>query len=365
VVCGEERIPPGAPDHLEDVPTGAAKDRLELLDDLAVAAHGAVEPLEVAVHDEDQVVETLSAGERDRAEGLRLVALTVADERPHLAALGAREASRLQILHEARLVDRHQRAEAHRDRRELPEVGHQPWVRVGGQARAVEAAVFVDLLAEPEQALLAEPPLEKRACVDAGGRMALEIHEVACVRLGRRAPEVVEPDLVQRRGRLVRGDVSAELRRILVRLQHDRHRVPADEVREPLLEHEVPGVRRLLRGGDRVDVGGAHAERRRDASACGVREHAVEEEPRPFGTVAADDGVERVEPVERLVRVDVGRRFRSDVAISYPRPPALDRRIERAGQASPRATHSAVRRKDRSHCSREPVAATGAGARDD
>ena len=46
--------------HLDDVPAGAAEDRLELLDDLAVAAHRAVEPLQVAVDDEDQVVELLA-----------------------------------------------------------------------------------------------------------------------------------------------------------------------------------------------------------------------------------------------------------------------------------------------------------------
>ena len=40
----------------------------------------------------------------------------------------------LQVAVEARLVDRGQRAEAHRDRRELPEVGHQARVRIGAQA---------------------------------------------------------------------------------------------------------------------------------------------------------------------------------------------------------------------------------------
>ena len=38
-----------------------------------------------------------------------------------------------EVLHEARLVDRHDRAEAHRDGRELPEVRHQPRVRVRRQ----------------------------------------------------------------------------------------------------------------------------------------------------------------------------------------------------------------------------------------
>src|SRR3712207_8353317 len=55
----------------DDVPPRAAEDRLELLDDLPVAAHGAVEALQVAVDDEDEVVELLAARHRDRAQRLR------------------------------------------------------------------------------------------------------------------------------------------------------------------------------------------------------------------------------------------------------------------------------------------------------
>ena len=51
-------------------------------------------------------------GERDRAERLRLVHLAVAHERPHLAALRFEDAAVAQVAHEARLVDRHERARA-------------------------------------------------------------------------------------------------------------------------------------------------------------------------------------------------------------------------------------------------------------
>ena len=84
VVAREQRVPLAAPEHLDDVPAGAAEDRFELLDDLAVAAHRAVEALQVAVDDEDQVVELLARGERDGAERLGLVGLAVAEERPDL-----------------------------------------------------------------------------------------------------------------------------------------------------------------------------------------------------------------------------------------------------------------------------------------
>ena len=62
-VAREQRIPVAAPDDFDDVPSRAAEVGLEFLDDLAVAAHRTVEPLQVAVYDEDQVVELFARGE--------------------------------------------------------------------------------------------------------------------------------------------------------------------------------------------------------------------------------------------------------------------------------------------------------------
>src|SRR5690606_16990183 len=69
-VGGQQRVPLAAPDDLDDVPPGAAEQRLHLLDDLAVAAYRAVETLQVAVDDEGEVVELLTCGRADRADGL-------------------------------------------------------------------------------------------------------------------------------------------------------------------------------------------------------------------------------------------------------------------------------------------------------
>ena len=64
----EERVPLAAPNDFDDVPTRATERGLEFLNDLAVATHRTVEPLQVAVHDECEIVESLAGGERDRAE---------------------------------------------------------------------------------------------------------------------------------------------------------------------------------------------------------------------------------------------------------------------------------------------------------
>src|SRR3954447_13988705 len=125
-VAGEELVPFAGPDDLDDVPAGAAECRLQLLDDLAVAANRAVEPLQVAVDDERQVVEPFARGDVERAERLGLVGLAVADERPDARGGGVELAAVLEVAVEAGLVDGADRADAHRDRRVLPEVRHEP-----------------------------------------------------------------------------------------------------------------------------------------------------------------------------------------------------------------------------------------------
>src|SRR5260221_221271 len=159
LVAGDERIPIGAPDHLDHVPAGATEIGLELLDDLAVAAHRAVEALQVAVHHEDEVVEVLARGHADRAEGFGLVHLAVAHEGPHLALGRLRVAAILQVVEEARLVDRLDRAQAHRHRGKLPEVGHEPRVRIRRDTLAV------DFLAEVVELRFGQAALEERARV--------------------------------------------------------------------------------------------------------------------------------------------------------------------------------------------------------
>ena len=62
-VTGQQVVPATSPDHLDHVPAAPAEERLELLDDLAISPHRAVEALQVATHDEDEVVELLAGGE--------------------------------------------------------------------------------------------------------------------------------------------------------------------------------------------------------------------------------------------------------------------------------------------------------------
>ena len=77
---------PDAPDHFDDVPARAAERRFQFLNDAAVAAHRPVQPLQVAVDHENQIVELLARCQRQRAQRFRLIAFRRRPETPKLCA---------------------------------------------------------------------------------------------------------------------------------------------------------------------------------------------------------------------------------------------------------------------------------------
>ena len=250
--------------------------------------------------DEDEVVELLPAGQRDGAQRLRLVGLPVAEERPDLAVRRVGQPAAGQVLQEARLVDRHDRAEAHRHRRHLPVLRHQPRVRVGGQAAAA------GLLPELAQLLLGEPALHERAGVDARRRMPLDEQQVTAVGVGRGPEEMLEPHLVQRRRGLEAGDMTAELGGLRVRPQHDGQRVPPDQRPDPVIHRQLARAQPVWRiGRDRVQVRRGGAVRDRRAFPAGLVDHLIQQEERTVRALVGQHGVERLQPLARLGRVKI------------------------------------------------------------
>jgi hypothetical protein len=135
----------------------------------------------------------------------------------------------------------------------------------------------------------------------------LDVDQVAAVLLRGGVPEVVEPDLVEQRGRLEARDVPAQLRRLLVRPQDRGDRVPADERAHAPLHGRVAGKGRLVAAMDGVDVRG-----RADVLDCRATQprpldDALDEVVGPSRPVVLDDGVEGLEPLLSLDSVDVHR----------------------------------------------------------
>src|SRR5690606_33049171 len=72
-VASQKRIPVSAPDQLDNVPAAAPEIALELLDNFAIAAYRAIQTLQIAVDDKNQIVELFARSKADGAEGLGLI----------------------------------------------------------------------------------------------------------------------------------------------------------------------------------------------------------------------------------------------------------------------------------------------------
>ncbi len=290
-VLGQQRVPPRAPDHLDDVPARPAEHRLELLDDLPVAADGTVEALQVAVDDEDEVVEVLPAGDAEGADGLGLVHLAVAHEAPDAAAARVDQAAQLEVAVDVGLVDGGDRAQPHRDGGELPEVGQRAGVGIAGQP------VAAHLVAEVVELLLGQPALDEGAGVDAGRRVPLEEDLVPEAAVGLAAEEVVEADLVERGRAGIGGQVPADALGARVGPGDHGGGVPADVGADPALLVLVAGEPGLVVGRDGVHVGGR--DRGGEVDLLGARplQELHEQVARPGAAPGVDDGVERIEPL--------------------------------------------------------------------
>jgi len=251
--------------------------------------------------DEREVVELLARRETDRAERLDLVHLAVAEEGPHVRGRRVGEPTGVQVAVEPRLVDGADRAQAHRHGRELPELRHEPRVRVGRQA----VGGMRLLLTEAVEVPLGEATLEVGASVDARRGVPLEVDLVArSAGEVLAAEEVVVADLVQRRRARVGGDVPADADRHVRARHHDRG-VPADVGADAALDVLIAREPRLALGRDRVDVVGAAQCGHADLAFAGALEQLEDEEPRPLATVGVDGRVERLNPLPCLFGVDV------------------------------------------------------------
>jgi len=233
-----------------------------------------------------------------------------------------------EVAVEPGLVDGADRPEPHRDRRELPELRHQAGVRVGGQPPAVAAHLHPEVV----EVVLGEAPLEVGAGIDPRRGVALEVHLVAGGPVVLAPEEVVEPDLVQRGRRGERGEVPADALRHVVGARHHDGRVPPDERPDAALHVLVAREPRLELGRDRVDVGGGDGGGEPDALLAGALEQPHQQVAGAVAAMGVDHGVEGVQPLARLTRVDVRQLVAESVeheahaSSVAPTPPSRDHR---------------------------------------
>ena len=163
------------------------------------------------------------------------------------------------------------------------------------------------LLAEVRQLGVGEPALEERPCVDAGGGVPLDEDLVTTARGVLALEEVVEADLVEGGGGLVRRDVAADLEALAVRARDHHRGVPPDEGTDAALDLLVAGEPRLPLGRDRVDVVGAAQGRDAHLLLAGALEELEHHVAGSGPAAVVDELVQRLEPLTGLVGVDVGK----------------------------------------------------------
>ena len=137
----------------------------------------------------------------------------------------------LQVLVKASLVNGVHWAQAHRHRRELPEVLHTVWVRVRRQTTLRTRM----LLTETIQIILSQTTLQERTRVHARGSMTLVENLVAALLSVLAVEEVIKTNLIQRRRRRIRGNMAANLHTRTLRAVHHDRRVPTHPTAVALL----------------------------------------------------------------------------------------------------------------------------------
>ena len=299
-VAFEQGIPVASPENFDAVPAGAAERGFQFLNDFSVAANRAVQALQIAIDDENKIVEIFARSERDRAQSLGLIRLAVSEERPDFCVGDGFEAAIFEIAIEAGLVDRHERAQAHRNRGIFPEVRHQPGVRIGRQA-----AAFPEFAAEILQLLCGKAAFEKRAGIDAGRSMPLQINRVAFELFGAPAKEMVEADFKQRGRGGICGNVPADAVVHAVGANHHGQSVPADQALDPALDFLIAGKYGLLFEGNGIDVRSVRGEGVSNSqSGAREREAGRAEGSRRFPAFLLQNCIEGLDPFLHFLGID-------------------------------------------------------------
>ena len=301
LVLLEQLVVVGAPQDLDDVPACAAEECLELLNDLAVTANGAVQTLQVAVDDEGQVVQVLVCSQLQCTTRLGLVHLAVAQECPDVLLGGVLDLVVVQVLVEGCLVDCVQGTQTHGNGRELPELGHATGVRV----RRNTVCALGLLLTEAVHLVFAQDALNECAGVDTGGGVTLEEDLVTATGVVTAAEEVVLAHFVEVSHTCEGGDVTANADALLLGTLNHNCCVPTNPCAVLALEFLITGVLGLLVDGDGVDVVGLDQSRDLNALLASLLEQCAKDVLCTLGAVSLDKVLEGLSPFLGLFYVDV------------------------------------------------------------
>ena len=203
----------------------------------------------------------------------------------------------LKVAHKARLINGHQWTQSHRYSGELPEIRHQPWVRIGRKTAAI------NFLAEFVQLLFTDAAFHIGARIDAGGGVPLEINQIATVSICLAMEKMVEAHVIQRGSGCEAGDMSAQFGRILIRIQHNHHRIPAHQRAQAMFQFMVTGRTFFFIKRDRVQIRCVGTEWQIGSGKTCFIDQLANQVVSTFRAFVIQHGFKRIQPLFGFLRV--------------------------------------------------------------
>ena len=287
----QQLIPATAPDDFHNIPACTTEIGFQFLNDFAVAAYRTIQTLQVTVNHDDQIVQLFTASHTNRTHGFRFIHLTVTAECPDFTFCCVSNTACMQVFQETCLINRHQRAQTHRYRRELPEVRHQFRMRVRRQTFAIYFAT------EVQQLLFRDTAFEESARINARCRVSLNIQQVTAVFFGRCMPEMVKANAQHIRQRCKGRQVTAEVAVKTVGFHHHCHRIPAHVRTQTFFDFQIARAVLTFVGRNRVDVGCVHRKRNIHTTTTRQIRHTLHQIVGAFRTLNVNHRFERIQPL--------------------------------------------------------------------
>ena len=116
---------------------------------------------------------------------------------------------------------------------------------------------------------------------------------------------MIEADLEEIGCRRIARDMAAQLGTDRVRADHHCQRVPSNQRAQARLDFEIARKGRLVRERDRIQVRCVQHLRQRHPTGSRMLQQMFEHERGALGSDRVNDGVERLQPFTRLLRIGV------------------------------------------------------------
>ena len=186
------------------------------------------------------------------------------------------------------MIKRSEWSKPHRHGGVFPELRHQTWMRITGEA----FSIATNLASEMIHVFFVESTLKKCTCIDAWCSVTLEIHMVARCSVGLAAEEMVEAHFIQCGGTRKGGKVSADSFVGMICARNHDGCVPTDVCANATLDVFVAGEPWFVIERNGVHIRGGHRCGETDVALLRSLKKSSQQIARAVRSVSDNNGVE-------------------------------------------------------------------------